>query len=362
MSGESNTYTNKEGRQWTARPLNASVPAARNNNIRYLLDCNMWVSEKFMKEEDNRPVQHHPDAQILDEHGILPWLGKMLGEGAYGAVFGLSYTAEAKKRLMACIRSMTHVTLNSRGTMPSNKECVAVKIVLQDDRIPRRAWVQECYRESCILRHLGKPGCVLPSQVTNPVCSKDHVPTFFFSGMLYYNLFMVVMSWVPGTVLGKILKQQDNKLKAEQYVEIERAIAALWLSGVVHADLHHDNLMVDPKTKRVTIIDPGFAQLIPTKLQQPMMDKMVQVVQDGGKTMADVFTRNQDSPYHVRNLQPAINRLVKDIKGNIPYYNNDATFLRSMYKLVVDKARVPAVRRAVWGWSEPRAKRWWARR
>lgn len=355
-SGESNTYTDNKGRRWAARPLASSVPAAKPGNFVRLPRCKMWLSKKDVEEENNRRVDLHPDAKVFDKNGFLPWVGKLLGEGAYGAVFGLTFQGEAKRRLLACLKSMTHVTL---GSVPTQGQRIAVKFIIQGKKRTRKEWVQECYREACVLQYLHQSGCMSPHAFTKPVCASDHVPPLFFSGMLLHNMYVMVMGWAQGKPLADVIEKQHYKLTAEQYVAIERAVASMWLNGIVHADLHDRNLLVDSKTKQVTIIDTGFAQAVPIFLRVPMRDKLLQLVKDGGRTLGDVFTSDTKSPYYVRNLQPAVNRMVKHTKGHVPYYNNDATFLRSKYKLVEDKDRIPDARKASWGWSKSRVASWW---
>jgi serine/threonine protein kinase len=69
--------------------------------------------------------------------------------------------------------------------------------------------------------------------------------------------FVSVMGVAPGIVLAEYL--QVKPVTPNLFRNVERAVKALWMQGVVHRDLNANNVMIDVADESVTIIDFGMA-------------------------------------------------------------------------------------------------------
>ncbi|MBI2672918.1 protein kinase, partial [Candidatus Woesearchaeota archaeon] len=79
--------------------------------------------------------------------------------------------------------------------------------------------------------------------------------------------FALVMSYIPGPTLEQII-QKNGKLDSEHVAWIsERALSALWylhLNGVVHGDVKPQNIIVQPESHAMVLVDYGLAAVKPS--------------------------------------------------------------------------------------------------
>jgi serine/threonine protein kinase len=92
-------------------------------------------------------------------------------------------------------------------------------------------------------------------------------PAVFFAGVDKDGGFAIVcMEHVRGKTLASLVRDFTLLKRRPPHnllLNVETAVVALWRLGVVHMDLHPNNIMVDPATAHVTLIDFASAARIP---------------------------------------------------------------------------------------------------
>lgn len=81
---------------------------------------------------------------------------------------------------------------------------------------------------------------------------------------------------------------------------LERAVLSIWGAGVVHADLHKGNIVVDSSSS-VKIIDFGFAVILPAKLRGKVRQRLC--------TDPDTALEDPDIKRHVEMQQSRYGRI-----------------------------------------------------
>lgn len=171
------------------------------------------------------------------------------------------------------------------------------------------------------------------------VLGAEVVPEFHFGGAITLDStptapplwFVSVMALAPGKALQSHLK--SNALTAALFAKIEKAVYSLWLLGVAHADLHDANLMYDSKTRKVTIIDLGFAVKIPGN-----MVKKLRVTARPDNDAADVYLL----------IQQYVSSVVYLRDPTLTFFNPEGRVLRWLYDNVKDKGAIEKARERVW--------------
>lgn len=80
------------------------------------------------------------------------------------------------------------------------------------------------------------------------------------------NSLALVMSYIPGPTLEKIIEKHE-RLDSEHVAWIaERCLSALWylhLHGVVHGDVKPQNVIIQPETHEIVLVDYGLSAVQP---------------------------------------------------------------------------------------------------
>lgn len=119
-------------------------------------------------------------------------------------------------------------------------------------RIIRRLNTAAPFRKKCLPREL------VPAAIA---------PTLYCAGTFGDN-YVIVMEFIRNSrTLAKVPMTQHI---AENF---EAAVLAMWSAGIVHADLHFNNVMVN-REGDVRIIDFGFATRMPEGLHRKIMQKI----------------------------------------------------------------------------------------
>lgn len=266
---------------------------------------------------------------------FAPWLGTQIGTGAYGVAFSSKYSRE----LYGVLGALTHTITAQRG-MPRVGAGVVVKLSVYNAKKNYEQWLHGCLREAAV----HKLASDLPSirlKSVRDVNPAAHVPAFYLAGLFEdpytgASIFVTVMSLAPGVSIGKWLK--THALDVGTFLKVERAAASLWLGGIVHADLHEDNVMYDGQ--RVTIIDFGFAVVL-TEEQTRRVQAVVLA-----SFVKDALALNENTLGHVNRVQAG---------RGAPWYHDDNSLLADLReKLSVDAATLQAERRRLWGFKAPR--------
>jgi hypothetical protein len=75
--------------------------------------------------------------------------------------------------------------------------------------------------------------------------------------------------------LESLTQERSRALSVAVYCSIERALSALWLIGVVHLDLHFDNVLILPDG-RIKILDFGMGTILPRDLRRRVAAMLTQ--------------------------------------------------------------------------------------
>lgn len=274
------------------------------------------------------------------------WLGKQVGKGLYGRAYLTKLTPTSRPRLVRLVRSMAFVT---SGSLPALGDSVVIKVNrFNKAEDSRKAWLKAALRESAVHWHLtgqGRQACARVPGCAKQPCVADHAPRFYVSGVVG-DTYVTVMGVAPGQPLERLLARTPPG--AELYLQVERAACALWASGFVHADMHKDNVFYDPSTRTATLIDFGYAVMLPDELRRSIVSRMAPAIGAGVRSLGEVFRSSARSKHGINNLQGYVNR-VQHVRG-FDWYNPDYTALTRLYSRLSpkDKLRVPEMRRALW--------------
>ena len=219
--------------------------------------------------------------------GMKSWLSRVfrasveatpLGSGTSGAVFLVHMTTKARNNVLKWIdeddrkkhKFAKYTGYGSRKNIPSSGT-VAVKLVpLTNSGKPLKTAFAEFKREVKALEHINLLDHVVSYGSSQRIYrGKRIAPEFYFS---YYDTIagfgLIFSEYIQGISLYDYLqKLQGGGIPAWVVAELEYAICCMFLSGFIHGDLHMNNIILDPKTKRLHVIDFGRSIPIPHPLQ-----------------------------------------------------------------------------------------------
>ena len=194
-----------------------------------------------------------------------------------------------------------------------------------------------------------------------PVCVAKYVPRFFLSGQVVDEVtrtrhYVSLMNVARGVPLDKIINKDGTKryIRLKQYLAVERAICALWLHGYVHADFHGGNIMLDPRSNGVTIIDFGFGTQLPPNMVNDVRTKVVEAIRAGVRSLGEVWQPSSKSRFGT-DMQEYVNRVqygrMGQPKPGKGWYNPDGHAMMMMYSRLStqDREKLPEARRRLWG-------------
>ena len=269
---------------------------------------------------------------------------KKLGAGAYGTVYLVRMTNEIFWELTSLFQYGGGKILTKYPDVPS---LVVIKITKQQSGTSDSAFYQENVRENLVHKRLYTAQCLQVG--TKPLCISKYVPKFFMSCIIGKpkNLrSLTVMDPAGNTDLDKFVR--GKSIPVALFIEIERAICAMWLTGYIHGDLHRANIMLDTNTMAVKIIDFGFALKLPPPFVAILGRRIYNKIARGDMdSLGDIWT--QKPVEGKRRLVNYTNGVMKS-KG-FPWYNPDYKILRTLWNQVPKNLRrqIPAARSAAWG-------------
>ena len=269
---------------------------------------------------------------------------KKLGAGAYGTVYLVRMTNEIFWELTQLFQYGGGKILTKYPDVPS---LVVIKITKQQSGTSDSAFYQENVRENLVHKRLYTAQCLQVG--TKPLCISKYVPKFFMSCIIGKpkNLrSLTVMDPAGNTDLDKFVR--GKSIPVALFIEIERAICAMWLSGYIHGDLHRANIMLDTNTMAVKIIDFGFALKLPPPFVAILGRRIYNKIARGGMdSLGDIWLEHPVNGK--RRLINYTNGVMKS-KG-FPWYNPDYKILRTLWNQVPRKLRsqIPTARSTAWG-------------
>jgi len=204
---------------------------------------------------------------------------KTLGRGSYGTVYAITLDVSNRKLLADLKKSVSNML--EFAPYGGNRQ-VVLKIEKLDSYRPmserrRRRLVGESYLQQYVHDNRGLPTRKKSQLVVSP--------QVYFSGTIANSFNVICMDRVAGKPLGDIVRER-RVVSAHLYNALEAAIVAMLRNGVVHSDLHVNNVLVtgSGRSIRVHILDFGFASIVP-----PATKKKIANVLDRGGSVHDVF-------------------------------------------------------------------------
>ena len=269
---------------------------------------------------------------------------KKLGAGAYGTVYLVRMTNEIYWELASLFQYGGGKIITQFPHVPT---LVVIKITKQKSNASDSEFYKENVRENVVHKRLYTAKCLQVG--TKPLCISKYVPKFFMSciiGKPKDHRSLTIMDPAGNTDLSKFVRGQS--IPVALFVEIERAICAMWLTGYIHGDLHRENIMLDTNMMAVKIIDFGFALKLPPPFVAVLGRRIYNKIGRGDvDSLGDIWT--QKPVDGKRRLINYTNGVMKS-KG-FPWYNPDYKILQTLWNQVPRKLRsqIPAARSSAWG-------------
>jgi serine/threonine protein kinase len=227
---------------------------------------------------------------------------KLMGSGSFGSVVRVKMTTENTTALGKIMAEMP-----IKGKPLPMSGYVALKLQVLTPFETRRAMA-----EANIQNYLSKKSCFYVGDKS--YCPSSLVPRLHFAGPLEEYaaddkrfVFVICMELVEGVTLYDHLTSAPFPLRVTRKLvaALEHAVATLWASGVVHGDLHSDNIMLTSDS--IKIIDFGFAVYVPdhglsreTIQEAVRLGKLEDLWYSGGlQAHVDLVMRRRGQPrYH----------------------------------------------------------------
>ena len=305
--------------------------------------------------------------KLVQKHRYVPpfWMGTAQYEGGNGSVFVVNARDPfVRKELESARAALKCKIVGDR--LPEGEVVIKVSFQPMDAPPPESdpLWPPMNIREASIHHALATSVCLPVPGCADPLCAKEYVPHLYFAGgwsnpadTLSKMYYVIVMSRAPGTTLRDkvmVLHQATKSklvLTAEQYVRIERAVCALWANGVVHADLHSQNILL--AGTKITLIDFGMSIMAPyATFRDKIMQSIAQGISGDVQCLGEIF-----KPQYVigiPGLQDTVNRVIWNRKYRHYYYDDSSAMLYAYHALVKDKHKIPEARKTLWGFVAPR--------
>ena len=264
-------------------------------------------------------------------------LGTPIGKGRHGEVF----VARWSPLLSTLVKRLQHGVDVSAPFMGAR---VVVKVsrgpVNKDSYM---VWLYDCMRELYVHQFLASRRCKrFGPDGKYEACVRDFIPPLYAGGVFREKtseapVFVIVMGIGDGA-------HPTQFLTADMYLGFEKAACAMWLHGVLHADLHEQNILWDAVRKRATIIDFGFAIMLPQHLTKAIETSLAAAIDAKARSLGEIF--RPKSPFHVPGLLDHSNGVLKG--RDYSWYHANSTSLTHMFSRVIDVANLPARRQALW--------------
>ncbi|AGE60176.1 PBCV-specific basic adaptor domain-containing protein [Acanthocystis turfacea Chlorella virus WI0606] len=301
--------------------------SAQNEQIRGVAEASRRVASKQFRFD---PVRYG---------------AKKLGGGAYGTAYLMRVTQTSLAAINEGLKFGGGVVIQQ---IPREGASVVVKVAKQGKRSDKEFYIENV-RENVVHRKLSGDSCSFVPASSKPICVSKYVPKFyvsFIAGSPKRLESVTVMDVAGDMSLDKFVK--GKKIPVDFFVDVERAICSLWLSGYIHGDLHRENIMIDTRTKRIQIIDFGFAIKMPPAFVSVLSRRISNLIASGHQgSLGDVWLQKPvDKDLRLINYS---NRVMKG--RGFPWYNPDYKVLQSLFNQVPRDLRknIPAARASAWG-------------
>ena len=298
---------------------NVSIQNLYDNNITKKLSRDVAHPDEYMKRTFGKPA-------------------KAFAKGKYGKLYKLNINpVGVKQRLDALRSSLKHLVQTGRVPLSGT---FAVKVAMQPADMDWTVWVRDNVYEAQAHKQLATR-CAPLSCASKSACTPS--PKLYFAGVdPAARAFVTVMELANGDTLYEYLRRK-KVLTAATYLNIEKAIVTMWLNGIVHGDLHEDNILVSPTGNRVWIIDFGFAVVLPANRLQALKKVMDDV--------PNVSNSLANSVWYAKNALQGYVNSVLHLRRRMDWYNADGKLLKGMYLKVPpgERVKIGKMRRQLWG-------------
>jgi hypothetical protein len=308
----------------------ARVPPSRLNTSRVKNEAAALVNFPGLLDAVN-------DARVPVDVRLAA-LGALQGKrGEFGMVFRHNGITDYLTYLKSGIRNR----VVGADPLPGRRSPVCIKLV------PRRTtkyakYVQENVREATMHRYVSDMKGVRWQGLL--LAPRKYAPRFYFAGNAVdphgKDVFITAMECIDGKTLDTLV---TSRLDAATYVAIEKAVATLWMSGVVHADLHMKNIMMSTGGD-VFIIDFGHAVKLPRAKTLEVRHKVLNAIVGEVPSLAELWRSSSTGA----GLYDYVDHVVA--RRGYAHYHPDARLLMYLYNKVTAATRrdVPLLRARAW--------------
>jgi hypothetical protein len=294
-----------------------------------------------LNNTDKKPLyqlkKHELDAAAQQYVNHVFGNAKVLSlDSAYGKLFTVGYSDAMKG--VRYIKENFKIRFEGENALPQGKRFV-VKLTFDKGRTVDSwdSFVKDNVHESLVHKHV-HGSCVKLECSRTEVCGAQITPEFYYAAADKQNqVFITIMGIAPGTTLEKTFA--SRKVTARLYVAVEKAVLAMWMMGVAHADLHSGNIMVH--NDEVRIIDFGLGVI----LAGSRRDKVRKAVEEA---LTNFSSLSNAGWYSNAGVGKYVNGIM--LGRRFPWYNPDGKMLRALWNDMSDteRAKVPALRLKAW--------------
>jgi tRNA A-37 threonylcarbamoyl transferase component Bud32 len=276
----------------------------RNAPITFKDTMNQHLALALDRVETGVASRRPVDTRVEQILGEITALSKKLGEGAYGQVFAVTLSTAARRKRMTTVQAALTNYLEFDSI--KDKSRVVLKIEKLDpirglSKSEVRRLAGEAYTQQYVHTNSG---------IENPAARRREpvvTPGVYFSGTLANKYHLICMEYVDGVPLSRVTSRgfADDTV----YQALVSAVETLIRNGVVHSDLHRNNVFVVNRGRStgIQILDFGFASIVPPRMRVRMIETLER-------------TRSIDAVYRTTGLIEAVNAN----KTGYHYYHSDA--------------------------------------
>jgi hypothetical protein len=243
-------------------------------------------------------------------------LARRFGAGAYGEVFLVKKISEIDSQSLNELRRELKNRVGDDEPPPPGADVVikiSKRFVQEQEQFVDFAsrMITEVLMHVHVHRAVGRHPCRPEIELRGASIT----PRVFFSGTYGDGeTHVTVMELAPGETLAKYVSKYGSVPRLIQD-NIENAVLTLWFAaGIIHADLHFGNVMVNERTGEVKIIDFGFAVMLP----EEEMDRLKRAMQTTGKS-TNAWNTSSVQPY------------VSAVHRNFDFYNPNGKALKVLF-------------------------------
>jgi tRNA A-37 threonylcarbamoyl transferase component Bud32 len=307
--------------------------ARLNKTVKNLAPYKDLYDKNIVSKEQR--TSRTPDEYMSTTFGVR---AKSFAGGVYGKLYKLNVSPAGIKRRLDNLRSsLKHLVQTNR--VPQSG-LFAVKVAMHPADRDWATWVRDNVYEAEAHVKLATR-CVSLTCAAKAACAPS--PRFYFAGVdPSARVFVTVMQFVQGDTLYDFIKHRRT-ISASTYLNIEKAVVSMWLNGIVHGDLHADNILISPSGNKVWLVDFGFAVVLP--------DNRLQALRNVMDDVPNVSDSLANSVWYAKNALQGYVNSVLHLHRHLSWYNADGKLLKYMYNMVpvAERSKIGKMRRQLWG-------------